>query len=364
MMECRKKPVWTAEYGQTVLFGSLKSEPDQGIAVVVDTSDKNAATRYLTPEKDGAVKAQKLLGSSSAVQVLADNGHRWTFSLYGHGFADQPNGGAYAGTWEQIDQSLSYVEGTVVSLLKYGDGTAALTLNVGANYHGGGSDPSNGPNVPYSPGSTEKFILQALPGFALVAGDDVVVYQTGVYPLSGSTDRFVGAVAMYYKTPDQIYHDKSGNSVSMPPQNHPAFNAVFNQSPSKPTADDLSIGKLYIGEKLADVQQEFGEPDVKTIVHGNGAPQWEYAGLGLRVGGDPVFIIDVSKSGLGNTPKGLSIGSTEQEVRQAYPNAEWTQNHTQLSIRSNDPSGFAQFSMVFYLSNGKVSRMIMENQNP
>lgn len=354
---------WVAGSSRVVLFGSLNKDPDQGVAVDIDTSNNNAASRYLTPKKYGAIRAEKLLGASSAVQVSAPNGHTWIFSLYGDGFADKPEGGAYAGIWNQIDQSLSYVEGTVVSLMKYEDGTAALTLKVVANYHGG-NDPSDNANSPYPVGSTQKFILQTLPGFTMVTGDDIVIYQTGVYPLSGSMDRFVGAVAMYYKTPDQLYHDKNGNSVSMPPQNYPTFNAVFNQSHPKLTMGDLKIGKLLIGESLADIRQEFGEPKIKTIVQGNGAPQWEYTDQKFTVGGDPVFMINVSSESIGSTPKGILVGSTEHEVRQAYPNAEWTQNGTQSFVQSYDSRGFTLLDIGFSISNGKVSRIIIENQNP
>jgi len=130
------------------------------------------------------------------------------------------------------------------------------------------------------------------------------------------------------------------------------------------TKDDLKIGKLFIGESLADVQKDFGKPTVKTIVHGIGAPQWEYPNLRFSVGGDPLFTIDVSSKDLGSTPNGIHIGSTEQEVQKAYPDAKEVQNNTQLFVQSKDSRGFTTLDIDFFISEGNVSRIIMDNDNP
>jgi hypothetical protein len=122
----------------------------------------------------------------------------------------------------------------------------------------------------------------------------------------------------------------------------------------------MKIGKLFIGESLANVRQDFGKPAITTIVHGNGAPQLEYTGRGFTVGGDPVFIIDVSSRDLGGTIRGIQIGSKEQDVRQAYPNARWVQNNTQLFAESGDK----KYSITFFISQDSVKRMILTDEVP
>lgn len=52
--------------------------------------------------------------------------------------------------------------------------------------------------------------------------------------------------------------------------------------PGELTMDDLKIGKLSVGEKLENVQQDFGEPKVKTIVHGIGDPNGNFPIWGLQ----------------------------------------------------------------------------------
>jgi len=39
---------------------------------------------------------------------------------------------------------------------------------------------------------------------------------------------------------------------------------------------DMKIGNLAIGQTLESIQSKFGNPELKTIAHGNGDPQWEY----------------------------------------------------------------------------------------
>jgi hypothetical protein len=222
---------WTALYGQIVLFGSLKSDPQQGIALVVDTLNNNSIQKYLTPSKHGVIHASSLLGSSSAIEVSAEDGHIWIFHLYGDGFAEKVSGDKYAGGWLQLDR-LRYVGGTVDSIQKNTDGTAVVNLQVTVNYHVG-TDPVDNPNFPFSIGHTADFILQCLPKPGVNKGDYVVLYECDVTPLSGSVDQFVGATIMYFKK-GKGFFDINGRTVTMPPKDTPEFQQVFITKTFKP----------------------------------------------------------------------------------------------------------------------------------
>lgn len=141
--------------------------------------------------------------------------------------------------------------------------------------------------------------------------------------------------------------------------------------PGELTMDDLKIGKLFIGESLDNIQKDFGEPKAKTIVHGIGDPQWEYPDLGLTIGGGPAWTIRSYKD-IGSTPRGIHIGSTEREVRKAYPtakevgpdNATLNSNNSNGSTQSDftlqayspkiGPHNVSHFSIAFFISKGKV----------
>ncbi len=130
------------------------------------------------------------------------------------------------------------------------------------------------------------------------------------------------------------------------------------------TEKDMRIGKLFLGENLTKVQQDFGKPKVITIVHGIGDPQWEYPDQGLIVGGDLVFIINVSSVNLGSTPRGIHIGSKEQDVREAYPNAEWDRNTDSDLLEGFDKSSDGKYEITFFISkkSGALSRIVLTNE--
>lgn len=216
---------WIDQYQEMILFGALKKDSTQGIAVDIDMDGH--VKKYLSSKKYGAIKAQRLLGSSSAVQVSAKNGHIWIFNLSGLGFSEKPNGGVYSGKWDPIER-LRYVEGKIISLHHNDDKTAILNLKIIVNYHNG-CDPINDSNFPFEIGSRQKFVLQRLPDMKLRKGEDVILYHTGFYPLSGSMDRFDGAAVMYYKKGDN-YYDKDNHIITIPPQDYPDYDEVFNQS--------------------------------------------------------------------------------------------------------------------------------------
>ena len=147
-----------------------------------------------------------------------------------------------------------------------------------------------------------------------------------------------------------------GTSTSNTVKNKPI---LLNESKAL-TKSDMKVGKLYIGQTLASVQQNFGEPIHKTIVHGIGDPQWEYPNQGFTVGGDPIWKIDVSRKYSGNTTRGIHIGNTEKDVRQAYPNIRWVQQDSQLFEESKDKHYYIDFSIV----QGKVSEISLAKENP
>ena len=72
------------DFGYTVLFGSLKDDPQQGVAVVIPTGDQKDKNEQnvLTPEKHGAIKAESLGAKASILDVVAEDGYRWIFNVY------------------------------------------------------------------------------------------------------------------------------------------------------------------------------------------------------------------------------------------------------------------------------------------
>jgi beta-lactamase regulating signal transducer with metallopeptidase domain len=72
------------DFGYTVLFGSLKDDPQQGVAVVIPTGDQvdKREERVLTPERHGAIKADSPGAKSSILDVVAEDGYKWIFNVY------------------------------------------------------------------------------------------------------------------------------------------------------------------------------------------------------------------------------------------------------------------------------------------
>ena len=81
-----------AEGNRTVvLFGALKSDPEQGVAVVlsIDPEDEGKIldrTRVLTPEKHGAIRVTTLGAKDFDMTTVAEDGYYWTFNVY-NGFS-------------------------------------------------------------------------------------------------------------------------------------------------------------------------------------------------------------------------------------------------------------------------------------
>lgn len=99
------------DFGTAVLFGSLKSDPEQGVAVVIDfpyePQDKGKEKTIQTPEKHGSIRA--VSGTSakpSIVTVKAKDGYEWSFDIY-NGFS---GGNASSNNSSLQSSSLSSLE--------------------------------------------------------------------------------------------------------------------------------------------------------------------------------------------------------------------------------------------------------------
>ena len=142
-------------------------------------------------------------------------------------------------------------------------------------------------------------------------------------------------------------------------KSHPTVSTVARGA-NRLTASDLKIGHLFIEQKLNSVRAFYDKPTITSIVHGNGAPQWNYAKKGFSVGGSPVFTIIARLGFSGSTPRGIHIGSTTERVKQAYPMAHWVQHHTQLFAQTPNH----KFSIDFQITRGTVTTIVLTNNNP
>jgi|GEM_PF-319018 len=129
-----------------------------------------------------------------------------------------------ASQWVQLDR-LHYTEGVVQSFQKNADGTGTLSIKVTKNYHSG-TDPVDSPNSPFPIGVTQSFLLQKYSEKNLPAGAEIVAYNCNVALESNPDKQFAGAVVLYYEKSGK-YYDASGNAVSMPPADYPAFSDAF-----------------------------------------------------------------------------------------------------------------------------------------
>jgi beta-lactamase regulating signal transducer with metallopeptidase domain len=77
----------------TVVCGALKSDPKQGVAVVIWNSGASTQ-RYLTPEKHGAITSTGNGAKDDVIGVVAEDGYTWIFNMYnGFGQGHQSQSG-------------------------------------------------------------------------------------------------------------------------------------------------------------------------------------------------------------------------------------------------------------------------------
>lgn len=74
-----------------VQVGSLKSDPEQGVAVVAHQNKDNKQyvvdDTFLTPTKHGAINIESPGAKDFTMSVVADDGYKWIFNIY-NGFSD------------------------------------------------------------------------------------------------------------------------------------------------------------------------------------------------------------------------------------------------------------------------------------
>ncbi|KEQ25426.1 M56 family metallopeptidase [Paenibacillus tyrfis] len=120
---------------------------------------------------------------------------------------------------------------------------------------------------------------------------------------------------------------------------------------------DMAIGDIKIGDSGESIVERYGNPSKKTIVHGNGAPEWIYEKHGFFVDVDPVWAIRVTSPFKGSTSRGIHIGSKEEEVKKAYPDSYFNSNgFTGLVQNSTDGT----YQIVFELEKGIVIAIAMQ----
>ncbi|MBU5445583.1 M56 family metallopeptidase [Paenibacillus sp. MSJ-34] len=120
--------------------------------------------------------------------------------------------------------------------------------------------------------------------------------------------------------------------------------------------NDLKIGDIQIGDTSDSLMERYGDPSKKTTVHGIGDPEWIFEKYGITVFLDPVWAIRVTNPFSGSTPRGIRIGSTEDEVKKAYPDSFPDSDFNRLVQNSTD----GVYQLVFVLKNRAVSAIFLQ----
>lgn len=145
---------------------------------------------------------------------------------------------------------------------------------------------------------------------------------------------------------------QSNNTISSIELNNRGVNpGPYYQKPL--TRADMKIGDVQLGEASKELIEKFGEPSQKTIVHGIGDPEWIYKKQGFSVSLDPVWAIRATSPFSGSTPRGIKIGSTEEEVKTAYPDVFVSDN---LLVQNSTDR---VYQLVFDMENGVVTAIAM-----
>jgi hypothetical protein len=132
---------------------------------------------------------------------------------------------------------------------------------------------------------------------------------------------------------------------------------------------DTSIGGISVGMHGASVLKALGEPQVRTITHGLGTPEWHYAnGLMVRVTAptspahpDTVWEIIVRPPFTGATATGFRLGDSEARFRQLYRTFPMMARQVrQLQIVAPDGTLLG----VLFDTHGKATSFIFANNRP
>ncbi|WP_236013372.1 hypothetical protein [Paenibacillus glycanilyticus] len=119
------------------------------------------------------------------------------------------------------------------------------------------------------------------------------------------------------------------------------------------SATDLSIEGIRIGGSIDDVVKTYGQPSEKTVSHGLGTPYWIFKEQGIYIDFDgPIWQATVTPPFKGKTPRGISIGSSTEDVLKAYPDITTGDSYIQKSADG-------QYSIQFSIKNGMVTQINM-----
>ncbi|GMK48875.1 hypothetical protein PghCCS26_60050 [Paenibacillus glycanilyticus] len=119
------------------------------------------------------------------------------------------------------------------------------------------------------------------------------------------------------------------------------------------SATDLSIEGIRIGGSIDDVVKSYGQPSEKTVSHGLDTPYWIFKEQGIYIDFDgPIWQATVTPPFKGKTPRGISIGSSTEDVLKAYPDITTGDSYIQKSADG-------QYSIQFSINNGMVTQINM-----
>ena len=124
----------------------------------------------------------------------------------------------------------------------------------------------------------------------------------------------------------------------------------------------MKIGNLVLGQTFSEIQTMYGKPDVKTVAHGNGAPEWIYKKSGLTLDGNPLWQISVSSPYGGSLNSGVHIGDSRQAVQKAYPNARV--NHLPDGVFFTVESADHQYQITIRVVGQKVNEIVLSKTQP
>jgi len=132
-------------------------------------------------------------------------------------------------------------------------------------------------------------------------------------------------------------------------------------------AEDIIDNWLKLGTAQAKVLEKLGEPDFKDEdiewgALGTYVQEWKYTSKGLSLqmesgekgGKKDVLMITLTNSSYGKTSKMVSVGASEEEVKQAYPNF-----NRDFSSEKGVVIGSIYGGVIYSLKNGKVNRIFI-----
>lgn len=150
---------------------------------------------------------------------------------------------------------------------------------------------------------------------------------------------------------------ESKHSPSPVSSTTPTAQAQVNDHPL--TEKEMMIGDLKIGQSPDEVKQKLGQPSEESISHGIGDPLWIYKEKGIELNlGEEVWAIRVKSPFPGITPREIGVGSTEQDVVKAYPEAKQVKGNGD-SQRLEQKSANNKYSIIFTIEKSKVTQIAL-----